>query len=49
MMRESITTVQALLLCGITFSWGLSAGNKDKRPFANCLMFICSIMLWVVM
>lgn len=49
MFRESVTSIQALIICGITFSWGLSAGNKSARPFASTMMIIFSILLLATM
>lgn len=48
-MRESVTTIQCLIVCGITFNWGLSAGNRSARTFASVMMIILSIMLFATM
>ena len=45
MIRESVTAIQALLIGGITFSWGLVIGNKKAEGLASGLMIICSIFL----
>ena len=45
MIRESVTSIQALLLCGITFAWGLRIGNEKVESFASIMMIICSVVL----
>ncbi len=44
MIKESITTLQAVVACGITFAWGLRIGNKDAENFSSCMMIILAII-----
>lgn len=50
MFKESLTIIQALVVCGITFSWGLQIGEKnDTVKFVGwLLMLFFSGMAWCV-
>ena len=48
MIKESLTTLQALVLAGITFAWGLRIGNKKYRNFSACMMIILGIIAFAI-
>lgn len=47
-IKESVTTLQALVLCGITFAWGLRIGNKNAENLSCCMMIILGIIAFAI-
>lgn len=48
MIKESITTLQALVVAGITFAWGLRIGNKKYENFSTWTMIILGIIAFAI-
>lgn len=45
MFKESVTTLQALLLCVITFGFGSMIGNKKAETVASVMIIIFTVLL----
>lgn len=48
MIKENVTTLQAVIMSGITFAWGLRIGNKKAENFATCMMIILGIIAMAI-
>jgi hypothetical protein len=49
MIKESVTSLQAIVMCGITFFWGLRIGNKKAENLSCCMMIILGIIAMAIM
>lgn len=52
LLRETITSYQALAMSGMTFGWGLILGSREESIAKNvgyALNIICCIILWALM
>ena len=51
MLKEYITTPQALALAAMMFTWGMtiSVNSKTMLTIIKAVWFMCAVALWVLM